>query len=153
MHLRDIIKYIACIQFRALINFLPYLVCSKFLVCLFKMMQWEHAPWAQWRLTGQESLFYWHILTFTDIVFLLWVFPVFLGLKTIVCTPRFSLVPPSADRDTLTQCILLHMCFFLSCLLSFKTLITLITQLFIVIILAKTGILTHKCAYLPIKGL
>ncbi len=27
------------------------------------MTQLEHAPWAQWRLTGQESLFYWHSLT------------------------------------------------------------------------------------------
>ncbi len=30
----------------------------QFLVCLFMM---KRALWAQWRLTGQESLFYWHI--------------------------------------------------------------------------------------------
>ncbi len=31
----------------------------QFLVHLFMMTRSEHVPWAQWRQTGQERLFYW----------------------------------------------------------------------------------------------
>ncbi len=35
----------------------------QFIVRLFMTMRSGRAPLAEWRLTGQESLFYWHIAT------------------------------------------------------------------------------------------